>query len=151
MSQFDPSRSVLPQASDRLQHWSLKLAMYQYTIKFCPPAQHVDALSRLPLPEVSEDMPVPGEFVLLIDHLAEAPISVTHLKSMTAKDPLLAKILQFIRYDWPNHMKDTDLKPYFAKRWELTELDGCIIWCTTSFHHRHMTTSSMEGILEELE
>jgi len=49
---------------------------------------------------------------------------------MTAKDPLVAKVLQFITYGWPNHVTDTDLKPYFAKRWELTELDGCIIWCS---------------------
>ena len=27
-------------------------------------------------------------------------------------------------------MNDADLKPYFAKRWELTELDCCIIWCS---------------------
>ena len=46
---FDPFRNVLPQASGRIQRWSLKLAMYQYTLKFCPTAQHVnaDALSRL--------------------------------------------------------------------------------------------------------
>ena len=106
--------------------------MYQYTLKFRPTAQHAnaDALSRLPLPEMPENVPVPGEFVLLIDQLADAPISATQLKSLTAKDPLLAKVLQFIRYGWPNSVNDADLKPYFVKTWELTELDGCIIWCS---------------------
>ena len=38
MSLFD--RNVSPQASGRIQHWSLKLAMYQYMLKFHPIAQH---------------------------------------------------------------------------------------------------------------
>lgn len=33
-SLFDPSRNVSPQASGRIQRWSLKLAMYHYTLKF---------------------------------------------------------------------------------------------------------------------
>ena len=43
MSLFDPTRSVSPQASGRIQRWSLKLAMYQYTLKFRPTAQHANA------------------------------------------------------------------------------------------------------------
>ena len=75
MSLFNPGRNVSPQASGRIQRWSLKLAMYQYTLQFCPTAQHAnaDALSRLPLPEKPISVPLPGELVLLIDHLAEDP------------------------------------------------------------------------------
>ena len=32
VSLYDPSRNVSPQAPRRIQHWSLKLAMYQYTL-----------------------------------------------------------------------------------------------------------------------
>ena len=94
MSLFNPSRNVSPQASGRIQHWSLKLAMCYYTLKFCPAAQHAnaDALSRLPLPGTPESVPFPGELVLLIDHLAEAPITAVQLKAFTAKDPLLTKV-----------------------------------------------------------
>ena len=132
MSLFDPGRNVSPQASGRIQHWSLKLAMYQYTLQFRPTAQHAnaDALSRLPLPEKPTSVPLPGELVLLIDHLAEAPITAVQLKTWTAKDKLLSKVLHFIRYGWPNEMVDSEIKPYFIKRWELIELDGCIIWCS---------------------
>ena len=68
MSLFDPGRNVSPQASGRIQRWSLKLAMYQYTLQFRPTAQHAnaDALSRLPLPEKPTSVPLPGELVLLI-------------------------------------------------------------------------------------
>jgi len=91
---FDPSRNVSPQASGKIQCWSLKLAMYQHTLKFCPTAQHsnADALSRLPLPEILENVPIPGEFVLHIDHLAEASIAAAQLKAWTAKDLLLTKV-----------------------------------------------------------
>ena len=91
--------------------------MYQYTLKFRLTAQHAnaDALSRLPLLETPENVPVPGEFVLLIDHLAEVPITAGQLKFFSAKDPLLAKVLQFIRYGWPNTVNDTDMKSYFTK------------------------------------
>ena len=34
MSLFDPSRNVSPQASGRIQHWSLKLSMYQYVFNY---------------------------------------------------------------------------------------------------------------------
>ena len=49
-----------------------------------------------------ENIPLPGEFVLLIDHLAEAPIAATQLKVWIAKDPFVTKVLHFIRNGWPN-------------------------------------------------
>ena len=132
MSLFDPGRNVSPQVYGRIQRWSLKLTMYRYTLQFCPTAQHAnaDALSRLPLPEKPTSVPLPGELVLLIDYLAEAPITAAQLKTWTAKDKLLSKVLHFIRYGWPNEMVDSEMKPYFIKRWKLIELDGCIIWCS---------------------
>ena len=111
--------------------------MYQYTLQFRPTTQHAnaDALSRLPLPEKPISIPLPGELALLIDHLAEAPITAAQLKAWTAKDKLLSKVLHFIRYGWPNEVHDSEMKPYFVKRWKLIELDGCIILvqsCTDS-------------------
>ena len=57
--------------------------MYRYTLQFRPTAQHAnaDTLSRLPLPEKPTSVPLPGELVLLIDHLAEAPITAAQLKT----------------------------------------------------------------------
>ena len=57
--------------------------MYQYKLQFCPTAQHgnVDALSTLPLPETLDTVPHPGELILLIDHLAEGPITAAQLKA----------------------------------------------------------------------
>ena len=148
VSLFDPSRNVSPQASGRIQRWSLKLAMYQYTLKFRPTAQHAnaDALSRLPLPDKPDGVPLPGELVLLVDHLAEAPITAAQLKVWTARDKLLSKVLHFIRHGWPDNSVDSEMKPYFTKRWELTELDGCIIWCSRVL----IPPQAREHILAEL-
>ena len=80
------------------------------------------------MPEKPEHVPVPAEHVLLIKHLSEAPLPAAQLKIWTAKDPLLAQVLQYIRVGWPEHTRE-DFKPYSSKRLELTELDGCIVWC----------------------
>ena len=45
-----------------------------------------------------------------------------------------------------NTIDDSDMKPYFAKRWEITELDGCIIWCS----RRLIPPQTHEHILVEL-
>ena len=126
MSLFDPFRNVSPQASGIIQRWSLKLSMYQYILQSCPIAQHgnADVLSKLPLPDTLDTVPLPGDFVLLIDHLADGPITAAQLKAWTARDPLLTKVLYLIRNGRPNTIDDSDMKPYFAKRWEMTKLDG---------------------------
>jgi len=81
---------------------------------------------------MSENVPLPGEFVLLIDHLAEAPITATQLKAWIAKDPFLTKV-HTLKWLAKQHMQlivNADIKSYFVKRWELTKLDRCIIWCS---------------------
>ena len=48
---FHESKAVSPQASGRIQHWALTLALYKYTILCRTKRQHAnaDAVSRLPL------------------------------------------------------------------------------------------------------
>ena len=99
MSLFDSNKPISPQASGRIQRWALKLATYEYTLRFRTTNQHAnaDGLRRLPLTEKPERVPIPAEHVLLIEHLSETPLSAAQLKIWTAKDPLLAQVLQYIR------------------------------------------------------
>ena len=62
MSLFDSNKPISPQASGQIQRWALKLATYEYTLRFQPTNQHAnaDVLSRLPLPEKPEHVPVPA-------------------------------------------------------------------------------------------
>ena len=81
---------------------------------YCSSAQllqhgNAGALSRLPLLDTLDAVLLPEEFVLLVDHLADGPITAAQLKAWTAKDPLLMKVLYLIRNGWSNTKDDSDL------------------------------------------
>ena len=90
-------------ASSRLKRWSLTLQAYEYTIQHKPGKQlaNADALSRLPLPQQPQAVPVPGDINLVFQQLNMTPVTAADIKSETDKDPLLNKVLQFVRNGWP--------------------------------------------------
>ena len=74
------NKTISPQASARIQRWSLTLSMYQYSLKFKSSLENgnADALSRLPLVTVPDDPPLPSETILLFNKLEHAPLSADH-------------------------------------------------------------------------
>ena len=124
-------RSTSPQASARIRRWSLHLAAYEYTLKFRDTLSHsnADALSRLPLPVVPAESDPPPEVILLMEHLAESPVTAQHIRSGTRKDPLLSSVAQYVRRGWPASSSiGPELSPFFNRRLELTQQDGCLLW-----------------------
>ena len=119
-------------ASSRLKRWSLTLQAYEYTIRHKPGKQlaNADALSRLPLPQQPQTVPVPGDINLVFQQLNMTPVTATDIKSETDKDPLLNKVLQFVRNGWPvdDPTCEKDLQPYFKKKDELSVHSGCLLW-----------------------
>ena len=118
-----------PQASARVRRWSLFLSSYEYTIKFRGTELHgnADALSRLPL---SEELPAneePPELVLLMEHLADSPVTARQIQSWTRRDPLLTPVVQALQHGWPKE-GNPNLVPFQSKRNELSLFDGCILW-----------------------
>ena len=99
---FNETKSIPVQASSRIQRWALLLASYEYTIVFRSTSKHAnaDAMSRLPLPDKPTSTPVPAEFVLMIEKLDKAPITSTQIANWTKKDPVLAKVSQYIQLGW---------------------------------------------------
>ena len=99
---FNESKAVSPQASGRIQRWALILASYEYTIVCRTTTQHAnaDAMSRLPLPDIPVQTPVSGELVLRVERLEDAPISVAQIATWTRRDPLLSRVLRYIREGW---------------------------------------------------
>ena len=144
MSIFNLSRNVSPQASGRIQHCSLKLSMYQYVLQFCPTAQHGngDALSRLPLPDTLDTVPFPGKLILHNDYLADEPITATQLKLVRLNILFWQKY--FTLSEWL--AKYHGWFRFETKWWELTELDGCITWCSWVL----IPSEACEHILAEL-
>ena len=61
---------------------------------FCPTTQHgkADAMRRLPLPQKPKETPLPAEFILLVEYLEQSPVTASHIKTWTRRDPLLAHV-----------------------------------------------------------
>ena len=85
------SKATSPMASARLQHWSLLLGAYQYCIQYKagPAHANADALSRLPLLSCPTPVPLPSETIKLMEHLDSIPVTVSRIRTLTSRDPLL--------------------------------------------------------------
>ena len=125
---FSESRPVPAMASARLQRWALTLSAYNYTIAYKPGESHAnaDVLSRLPLPEAPQDIPLPGETILLLDSLHE-PVSATKIKQWTDRDPLLSSVRRMVQQGW-RYSSDEKVRPFARRKDELSVQDGCLLW-----------------------
>ena len=103
--------------------------MYEYRIMFKPSGSHgnADTLSRLPLPSLDQDPPIPVDTVLVLNELSESPISVDQIRIWTRRDPVLSRVLQFLLNGWPSS-SDPSLKPFESRKLELSAQDGIILW-----------------------
>ena len=75
-------------ASGCIQRWALTLSSYQYELKYRKGKDqgNCDALSRLPLPDCPDTVPLPGDVLLLSAQLSISPVTAHEIKVMTAKD-----------------------------------------------------------------
>ena len=104
-------RPTSSQASARIKRWSLFLSSYEYSLTFRNTTAHAnaDALSRLPLPVTPTTTDLAPELVLLTEHLAESPVSACDIRTWTARDPKLSRVLQYVQQGWPSEV-DSDLE-----------------------------------------
>ena len=134
LSLFSEHQAVNPQASARIQRWALTLSMYEYTLQFKRSEDHAnaDALSRLPLPEHPESVPLPVETIFLMECLDSSPVTASQIRLWTKRDPLLARVLKFTKEGWPEacleELNMDDLKPFSSRRMELSVQDDCLLW-----------------------
>jgi len=47
---------------------------------------------------------------------------------VTRVDPVLSRVLEFVRSGWPKHIEDLCLKPFFHRRYELSIEQDCLLW-----------------------
>ena len=127
---FSPDRMIPLMASERIIRWCLMMQAYKFTLVHSSGKLlgNVDALSRLPLPNNNENVPVPAEWVNLVDFLNSTPVTAKNISDWTALDSLLSKVLHFGLAGWPTYNKDPELQPYFSRRNELTLQSHCILW-----------------------
>ncbi|KAL9982685.1 hypothetical protein ACROYT_G004758 [Oculina patagonica] len=107
-----------------------KEALAVYDLIYRPGEENgnADALSRLPLPVAPETTPIPGDIVHLLETINTSPVDATKVKLWTARDPVLSQVLQFVLHGWPMVVEEEALKPYFARREELSVHAGCLLW-----------------------
>ena len=91
---FNPSRATPVMASGCIQLWALTISMYNYEIQYKPGVQqaHADACSHLPLPDTPSSVPIPGDTILLIDHLNSTPVKTAQIGVWTQRDPVLSSV-----------------------------------------------------------
>ena len=123
-------KGVSSQASPRVQRWALTLAAYEYEIQYKAGTLNgnADALNRLPLPEMPNVTPRPGETIKLMEHLEEIPLHAGQIRDWTRRDPVLSKVHQYALGNWPATCSSEELRPYFNRRTEISVEDGCLLW-----------------------
>ena len=129
---FNAEKALPAVAASRVLRWSLTLANYDYTIKHRKAALHanVDAMSRLLPVDLVEPTSTenPQENVLYLMHEEAMPIREETLRQQTARDPLLTKVIDYVRNDsWPTQL-DGVLAAYYRKRLELSCDRGLLLW-----------------------
>ena len=126
---LNESKAIPTLASARIQRWALTLATYQYKIVYKKGSKisNADGLSRLPLPtSSSENIPVPSEHVLLLEHLSSGPVTATQVKTMACQDKVISRVFHFVQNGWPATVEPT-IMPYASRKYELSSLDGCVL------------------------
>jgi transposase InsO family protein len=127
VSLFDPHKQVPQLTSARVKRWALLLAAYDYHIQHIPGKDNctADFLSRKPgIDKPTEDENVSVQVLLVED---EQIINSTEVKKETAKDPVLSKVLDYMKNGWPE-AHDEELRIYFNKRQEISVEDDILMW-----------------------
>ena len=127
---FKGDKPIPLMVSARIQRWILTLATYEYDLMYQPGKENgnADALSRLPLKTEWSSTLVPQEVVNLVEHLNQSPLDAVKIKQWTLRDPTLAQVLKFTLQGWPSQVNDENIKPYFARKEEISAQDGCLLW-----------------------
>lgn len=123
-------------AANRLQRWSHILSGFDYEIKYVNSSKNTaDFLSRLPIKDVGTlndkiSYLHSNSNISYFHYLNEfsLPVDYRRIKKETAVDPVLGKIIFYVRHGWPNKCPSEEFKPYFIRKMEITVESDCLMW-----------------------
>lgn len=111
------------------------------------------------MPETPQAVPLPGETILLMEHLAQTPVTSSNIRDWTRRDPVLSQVMNLTLKGWPSTCDVEELKPYFNRKIELSVEDGCLLWgarvivppqgrseVLTELHEAHPGVSRMKAL-----
>ena len=127
---FSMDKAIPTMASGRIQRWCLLLQSYQFDLvhKSGKHIGNADALSRLPLPTTIESVPVPAEWVHLVQFLESTPVTKKDIAAWTEADPLLSTVKTKCISDGLTTLRSAEYTPYYRIRDELTVIEDCLLW-----------------------
>ncbi|XP_056330368.1 uncharacterized protein K02A2.6-like [Danio aesculapii] len=127
---FNELKEVPQMASPRIQRWAVTLGGYEYTIVYRAGREHqnADGLSRLPLSEKGVETPAEEERVLLLDENDVSLVKAEQVEKWTVKDPVLARVREYVLRGWPKTVEDPAFGVYHKKQDELIVQGGCVLW-----------------------
>ncbi|XP_045537579.1 uncharacterized protein K02A2.6-like [Papilio machaon] len=128
VSIFGPNTGIPAMVASRMQRWAIILSAYSFDIEYVRTDENsADGLSRLPI-DCKQSEPTPPEQTYLHCIQDSLCLDYNEIKNETIRDPILAKVLLYIRDGWPAHCELTNMKPYWNRRNELYEELGCVMW-----------------------
>ena len=124
-----PKKEIPPLAAARLQRWAVLLSTFKYDIQFKSTKAHgnADGLSCLPIPKVTQEGATQEVSLFNIAQINCLPVTAAQVAKTTQSDPVLSKILQFVKQGWPTVVSE-NLKPYKSRSNELTVQGSCLLW-----------------------
>lgn len=121
---FNPDKNISVMSASRIIRWNVILSSYDYKIEYRKGSQmfEADMLPRLPLNQTPE-IDITINSFNLVDEL---PLSYQDIAKVSSKNPVLVKVINFVKIGWPNKVV-TEFEPYFLKRFEISEEEGCLM------------------------
>lgn len=147
---FGEHKCLPTMAAARIQRWAITLSADNYQIAYRKSEDHgnADGLSRIPLPETSDagtEALSAHIHTMLSEHPQEAPLKAAQVARVTRTDSELSRVYQHIMTSWPEHV-DENLKPFYARRYELSAEHGCVLWGTRVI----VPTKLRKAVLKEI-
>ena len=128
---FGKNKVIPHMASSRMQRWCLSMSAYDYVLEFRAGILNwnADRLSRLPLGDFPDNVPIPEDVLCRLNHMNVTAETVVYIRKLTCQDPTLLSVLQCVKRTWPTLVSNNvELKSYFIRRSELSVQDDCILW-----------------------
>ena len=135
MTLFAPDKGTPAMAANRLARWALLVHQYDYTVEYRRSKDHgnADALSRLPFSNDTsfdgEEMEDDVDSVCLVRTISRQinPDNPLLVVRETAKDPILAQVMRFVKEGWP-HAFSEELKDFKKLENSLSTENGCVFY-----------------------
>ncbi|TLY46627.1 MAG: DDE-type integrase/transposase/recombinase, partial [Gammaproteobacteria bacterium] len=134
LSIFGSKKGLPIFAASRLQRYAVFLSGYDFDIEYVRSEKNnADCLSRLPLNvkhcDVNSENEWQGTYLHCIQE-SSVPLTCENVRAETQKDPILNKVIGYVKYGWPNHLPEgnEELIPYFKRRNELSIEQGIIMF-----------------------